>query len=312
MYAQAIVDDANEIKPDAQKPTPDLWYRRYAREYYEGTRELSLEDRGAYSDVLDLIYMTGGPLKDDERLIAHRLHIDVRTWRPIRKRLLALGKLFIVRGHLHNAKAKRVLSQRESERKSMGERPAKSAGSAVDRPRISRGSRPDLPGISLDLFENINEINGDSGPSSHNRTEEKREEREEKKDNIIPLRASRQQEDRLAGSGGVADLMIKDAAAWMHGDEKCAREWLTTQIAIYSEQIVRDSYAKLATDIASGKIITRPLQTWCTIAGRLHGAAGQAPAKTASQAGVPYKSARVAATEQARAIARKMAGGRKS
>ncbi len=296
MHQHHIAEDASEIKAERKKLTPDQWYRRYARDYHEGTRELTLAERGAYSDILDMIYMAGAPLKDDERMIAYKLHVDVRTWRPIRNRLLALGKLYLVRGCLHNARAKTMLSQREIERRSMG-----------DRPGIAGGSRPDRPGIDRDLFENINDFNGNSRPTS-TELASKKEEVETEGDNIIPLRAS---QERLAGQGGVADLMIRDVVVWMNGDEKCAREWLTNQVGIYGEKVVRDSYAKLRTDLASGKIITRPLQTWCSIAGRLHGQPSNQPAAH-GQGGSAYKSPRVVAAEQARAAARKFAAGRKT
>lgn len=166
MQAHPIAEDAGEIKALRKKSTPDPWYKRYAREYHEGTRELKLHERGAYSDILDLIYMAGGPIKDDERAIAHRLYVDVRTWRPIRKRLLALGKLYIVRGYLYNAKAKEVLDQREIDRRSMG-----------DRSGIGRGSAGDRPGITPDLFESSNDFNASNRATSTD-VDDKKEDRE--------------------------------------------------------------------------------------------------------------------------------------
>jgi uncharacterized protein YdaU (DUF1376 family) len=62
------------------------WYKRDARAFYEGTRCLSLEARGAYSDILDLMYIHGGPLKDDERWMVHALGVSHRKWRRLQRR----------------------------------------------------------------------------------------------------------------------------------------------------------------------------------------------------------------------------------
>lgn len=273
MHAHDIAEDVAKIKAPAPKPTPDHWYKRFARDYYEGTRELKLDERGAYSDILDMIYMAGGPIKDDERLIAYKMHVDVRTWRRIRKRLLALGKLYLVRGYLHNARAKSVLDQREVDRRSMGDRGL---------------AKPD---VQVDLFKNHNEINGNSRASS---TESDRQKEEvESESNIIPLRASQsgpaqpgaQPPSGLAGlNGGAADPMIKDIVGWMGGgsDERNAREWLSKMIAINGESVVRDSYSKLLTELASAsssgrRLIAQPLRTLCGIIARMRADAGKAP-----------------------------------
>jgi uncharacterized protein YdaU (DUF1376 family) len=71
------------------------WYKRYPLNALEGMMELSLEERGAYNTVLDLIYTHDGRLDDDERFIAGWLRVDVRVWRRIRTRLVELGKLQI-------------------------------------------------------------------------------------------------------------------------------------------------------------------------------------------------------------------------
>ena len=160
--AQVIPDDAGESKADKRKPhETDPWYKRYARDFFEDTRDLSPEQRGLYNDVIDLIYMAEGPIKDDDRLLAFRMCVDVRKWRRIRKALLATGKLFITRGQLHNKRARAVLAQREIERRSMGR----------------RGVAPS--DVDPDLFENINPINGTSRPRypSSDQSESERDDR---------------------------------------------------------------------------------------------------------------------------------------
>lgn len=69
------------------------WIKWDPRAALVGMRVLSLEERGAYITVLDLMYCRGGRLEDDDAAIAHELGTDVRIWRRIRKRLIDLGKL---------------------------------------------------------------------------------------------------------------------------------------------------------------------------------------------------------------------------
>jgi uncharacterized protein YdaU (DUF1376 family) len=81
------------------------WYKRYPRDFREGTRKLTLEERGFYGDVLDLIYEHGDQLPDDDAANAHHLHLDARTFRRVKARLLELGKLTVGDGYLRNPRA---------------------------------------------------------------------------------------------------------------------------------------------------------------------------------------------------------------
>lgn len=74
------------------------WHPRYHRDALEGMRSLSLEDRGAYTTLLDLMYDRAGGVPDDERFIAGWLGCSVRLWRAIRSRLLECGKLSVEDG----------------------------------------------------------------------------------------------------------------------------------------------------------------------------------------------------------------------
>jgi uncharacterized protein YdaU (DUF1376 family) len=85
------------------------WYKRDPTAALEGMAELSLEERGAYNTVLDLIYARGGSVPDDDRFLAGWMRCDVRVWRRIRKRLVNLGKLYVEDGTLHNKRADREL-----------------------------------------------------------------------------------------------------------------------------------------------------------------------------------------------------------
>src|SRR5689334_11258466 len=83
------------------------WYKRDCNAALTGMAALSLEERGAYNTVLDLIYAHDGKIHDDDRFIAGWLHVDVRVWKRIKKRLLDLGKLYLHAGAIRNERADR-------------------------------------------------------------------------------------------------------------------------------------------------------------------------------------------------------------
>jgi uncharacterized protein YdaU (DUF1376 family) len=81
------------------------WYKRDPDAALQGMFELNLEERGAYNTVLDLIYSKTNQLPDDERFIAGCLRCDVRVWKRIRRRLIALGKIYLDDGCIRNKRA---------------------------------------------------------------------------------------------------------------------------------------------------------------------------------------------------------------
>lgn len=81
------------------------WYKRDPSAALTGMMELTLEERGAYNTVLDLIYTRDGNLPDEDRFIAGWLNSDVRVWRRIKSRLIAAGKLYLADGLIRNGRA---------------------------------------------------------------------------------------------------------------------------------------------------------------------------------------------------------------
>lgn len=69
------------------------WYKRFGADFVHGAMGLSLEEKGAYSLCLDLIYDRGGPIPDDPRWLAGVCGVSVRRWNAIRKRLIETGKI---------------------------------------------------------------------------------------------------------------------------------------------------------------------------------------------------------------------------
>lgn len=90
------------------------YYKRYPRDFFEGTIGMPFEVKAAYSLVLDLIYKTDGNLKDDPRYISGMLGCSVRKWNQIRNALIEAGKLWLVDGTIH---AQAVLDFRKSSKR---------------------------------------------------------------------------------------------------------------------------------------------------------------------------------------------------
>lgn len=81
----------------------DQWYRRYPRDWFEGTRVLTPEARGIYADIIDLLHIHDGRLPYDEIELKAKLVIrEVRTLRRIFDELVRWGKLAIVDGMITN------------------------------------------------------------------------------------------------------------------------------------------------------------------------------------------------------------------
>lgn len=111
-------------------------------EWIVGTRELTLEERGAYWDVCSLIYSRGGPIADDDAWIAKALACHMRTWRAIKGRLVAKGKLRIEGGFITNSR-----SLQEIER---AEKRVSGARTAAEKSAEERRKRAENSHLSLD------------------------------------------------------------------------------------------------------------------------------------------------------------------
>lgn len=77
------------------------WYRRYPSNFLQSTTMLTVEEKGAYSVLLDMMYQNGGPIPDDPAWIARVCGCSKRKWTQVlRPRLIALGKINIREGGL--------------------------------------------------------------------------------------------------------------------------------------------------------------------------------------------------------------------
>ena len=74
------------------------WYKRDPHAALEGMSELTMEERGAYNSLIDVLYCRDGNVPDDDVLVARLIYCHWREWRALKKRLIAKGKVHILEG----------------------------------------------------------------------------------------------------------------------------------------------------------------------------------------------------------------------
>ncbi len=88
------------------------FHKRYHSDALSGMMPLTLEERGAYQTILDLIYDRGGPIVDNQRLLAGYMNVSTRKYRSVRDSLIAKGKIYHdENGNLTNDRALKELVQ---------------------------------------------------------------------------------------------------------------------------------------------------------------------------------------------------------
>lgn len=82
------------------------YHRRYHEDALTGFLRLSLEQRGAYQTILDLIYDNGGPIDNNDRWLAGWFCVSIRKARALVSELLTLQKIYITAdGKISNHRA---------------------------------------------------------------------------------------------------------------------------------------------------------------------------------------------------------------
>ena len=81
------------------------YYKRYPRDFIEGTLGMPFEVKAAYGMILDLIYLQSGKLPDDPSYISGVLGVSKRKWSSIRKALIEADKIQVGKGYLTNYRA---------------------------------------------------------------------------------------------------------------------------------------------------------------------------------------------------------------
>lgn len=95
------------------------WHKHYHADALNGMAGLSVELRGVYYTILDLIYDAGGPVQSSDQMWAARMCCSVRKWKSYRDSLINLGKIsFTSDGRLTNKRAEKELTYHQDRAKS--------------------------------------------------------------------------------------------------------------------------------------------------------------------------------------------------
>lgn len=101
------------------------WYKRCPSDFIAKTMKLTLEEKGAYSLCLDLMYDRGGPIPDDPRWLAGICNVSLRKWAALRESLIAHEKLIEQDGFLTNERAEFEIASAEKSSRERAESGAK-------------------------------------------------------------------------------------------------------------------------------------------------------------------------------------------
>lgn len=86
------------------------YHRRYQADALTGYANLTLEERGAYTTLLDLMYEASGPISSERRMLAGWMQCSVRKVDALLSVLMTKGKIYITRdGKLSNRRVEQEL-----------------------------------------------------------------------------------------------------------------------------------------------------------------------------------------------------------
>lgn len=115
------------------------YHKRYHSDALAGFMSLTLEQRGAYQTLLDMIYDRGGSIHDNERLLAGYMQCSVRLWRKLRSDLLEKGKIYITAdGHISNDRAEKEIENAAKTSRERAENGSKGARVKRDKQEKSK------------------------------------------------------------------------------------------------------------------------------------------------------------------------------
>ena len=76
------------------------FYKRDPDAALVGMAELSLQERGAYNTILDLLYSRDGILPDDDEMLRRCLHCHGNEWQAVKSKLIKRGKIWVSDGYI--------------------------------------------------------------------------------------------------------------------------------------------------------------------------------------------------------------------
>lgn len=200
------------------------WYKRYPSDFIAGTLGMTLEEKGAYSIVLDLIYDRGRPVPDDPRYLAGVCGCSVRKWNALRQRLVDLGKIVCEGGTISNRRAEKEIETAAKIARKLAENGAKGGNKKAENAAAASESK------DLDVAE-----------PELTRVLQKPEAREEKKEPHPPSGDT----PLFAGTGPPAKQATRLPSDWWPGDAEVefARSMGFTDAEITATaEVFRDSW----------------------------------------------------------------------
>ena len=137
------------------------YHKRYHGDALTGFMSLTLEERGAYQTLLDMMYDRGGPLIDNERLLAGYMGCSTRKWRSLRSSLIEKGKIHITaEGQIGNDRAEKEIEKTTKTSRKLSESGAKGGRTRAENEKkdkennegaqASLGERPSDPQAILE------------------------------------------------------------------------------------------------------------------------------------------------------------------
>jgi uncharacterized protein YdaU (DUF1376 family) len=151
--------------------------RVHINDWASATRGFSLDEEGFYWRFTILLYDKMGDLADNDANNARSLSLDIRVYKKMKARMLALGKIYIADGRISNSRVEREINSylREFKRRSEAARVREEKKRENEIPQDFRETSGELPvtspaevqkksdelpsQLSSDLFEKDNDIN---------------------------------------------------------------------------------------------------------------------------------------------------------
>ncbi len=91
------------------------WYQRYPADFIAGTIDLTAEEKGVYSTLLDLLYLKHAPIEDDGKELARICGCSTCRFNVIKRTLVEVGKIVLSEGKISNPRFERQSSVEKQE-----------------------------------------------------------------------------------------------------------------------------------------------------------------------------------------------------
>lgn len=140
------------------------FYKRDPDAALSGMAELTLQERGAYNTIIDLLYARDGDVPDDDAMMRRVLGCHGNEWRAVKAKLMERGKIWIEDGFWKAKRVDEVLNEAavfsETQRKRAGKRWEKSGKRA--------GNAPETPDKRAGNSENSQQKQGSGNANGEN------------------------------------------------------------------------------------------------------------------------------------------------